>query len=148
VDDTQRESPAKESVMTKGKFVYWLSTVLLCAIYATGAFMYLTQRPMVEQGFAFLGYPAYLITMLIVAKIAALLAILTRVSVWLSDLAYAGMLYHLALALSAHLNARDGGFVPAIIGLVLLVVSFLSQNSGRKLASPNVPRFSESPRRG
>ena len=105
--------------------------------------MYLAQRPMVEEGFAFFGFPSYLITLLIVVKIAAPLAIVSRVSVPLSDLAYAGMLFHLLLALSAHLNAGDGGFVPAIVGLMLLAVSFLSQNVGRKVASPNVPvRFS------
>jgi DoxX-like family len=125
--------------MTKGKIIYWLSTGLICLLYVAGAIIYLTQRPMVEEGFAFLGYPAYLITVLIVGKIAAPLVILTRVSVRLSDLAYAGIFYHLSLALSAHLNAGDGGFVPAIIGLVLVTVSFLSQNAGRKVASPNVP---------
>jgi len=125
--------------MTKGKIAYWISTALLCLLYAAGATMYLAQRPMVEEGFAYFGYPAYLINLLIAAKIAAPLALLTRVSVRLSDLAYAGMFYHLLLAISAHLNAGDGGFAPAIIALGLLVVSFLSQNAGRKVASPNVP---------
>lgn len=125
--------------MTKGKVVYWLSTSLLCLFYASNAAMYLAQRPMVEAGFGYLGYPAYLVTLLIVAKIAAPLAILTRVSVRLSDLAYAGMFYHLVLTISAHLNVGDGGFVPALVVLVLVVVSFLSQNAGRKAASPNVP---------
>jgi hypothetical protein len=125
--------------MTKGKIVYWVSTALLCLRYASGAAMYLAQRPMIEAGFAHFGYPAYLINLLIVAKITAPLAILTRVSVRLSDLAYAGMFYHLMLAVSAHLNAGDGGFVPAIVGMALLAVSFLSQNAGRKVASPNVP---------
>lgn len=104
-----------------------------------GAFFYLTQRPMVEEGFAWLGYPAYLIDLLVVAKTAAPLAILTRASVRLSDLAYAGMFYHLLLAISAHLNAGDGGFAPATLGLGLLVLSFLTQNAGRKVASPNAP---------
>jgi hypothetical protein len=126
--------------MTKGKIVYWISTALLCALYAVGAAMYLAQRPMVEEGFAYFGYPSYLITLLIVAKIVAPMAILSRVSVRLSDLAYAGMFYHLMLAISAHLNAGDGGFVPALLGLVMLVTSFLSQNAGRKVATPNVPR--------
>src|SRR5690242_7771763 len=120
--------------MTKGKIIYWVSTALLCLIYAAGAAMYLTQRPMVEEGFGFLGYPTYLITLLIVVKIAAPLAILTRVSVQLSDLAYAGMFFHLALAVSAHLNVGDGGFSPAFVALALVVVSFLSQNAGRKVA--------------
>ncbi len=125
--------------MTKGKIAYWVSTALLCFFYASGAAMYLAQRPMVEEGFRYFGYPAYLITVLTVAKIAAPLAILSRVSVRLSDLAYTGIFYHLLLALSAHLNVGDGGFVPALIGLALLAVSFLSQNAGRKVASPNVP---------
>lgn len=125
--------------MTVGKMTYWVSTVLICLAYAMAAFMYLTQRPMVEEGFAFLGYPTYLITLLIVVKIAAPLAILTRFSVWLSDLAYAGMFYHLLLAISAHLNAGDGGFVSGLVALVLVAVSFLCQNAARKVPSPNVP---------
>ncbi len=125
--------------MTKGKIIYWVSTALLCLIYAAGAAAYLTQRPMVEEGFAFLGYPAYLITLLIVVKIAAPLAILTRVSVKLSDLAYAGMFFHLSLAVSAHMNVGDGGFVPALVALALMAASFVSQNADRKEASPNVP---------
>ena len=125
--------------MTKGKVAYWVSTALLCLIYAMGAITYIAQRPMVEEGFAHFGYPAYLVTVLIVAKIAAPLAILSRISVRLSDLAYAGMLFHLLLAVSAHVTAGDGGFVPALVALVLLATSFLTQNAGRKQASPNVP---------
>jgi hypothetical protein len=125
--------------MTKGKAVYWISTGVLCLLYAAGAVFYVTQRPMIEAAYVWFGFPAYLINVLIVAKIAAPLAILTRFSVWLSDLAYAGIFYHLLLAISAHLNAGDGGFAPAVLGLALLAVSFLSQNAGRKVASPNVP---------
>lgn len=127
--------------MTTGKISYWLSTVLLCLFYAAGAIAYIVQRPMVEEGFGYFGYPAYLVTVLIVAKIAAPLAILTRVSIQLSDLAYAGVLFHLLLAISAHLNAGDDGFFPPLIALVLMVISFLTQNAGRKVASPNVPNF-------
>lgn len=125
--------------MTWAKGAYWTSTCALCLLYLAGAVIYLTQRPMVDEGFAHFGYPAYLIDVLIAAKIAAPLAILSRISVRLSDLACAGMLYHLLLALSAHLNAGDGGYVPAVIGLVLLALSFLTQNAARNSASPNLP---------
>lgn len=125
--------------MSKTKIVYWISTGLLCLVYLGGAMAYLTQRPMVEEGFAMFGYPPYLITVLIVAKIAAPLAILTRFSVWLSDLAYAGILFHLLLAITAHVNAADNGYGPALVALVLMAVSFLTQNAARKVASPNVP---------
>lgn len=125
--------------MNKGKIAYWISTSLLCLMYGLGAVTYIVQRPMVEEGFSHFGYPAYLVTVLIVAKIAAPLALLSRISVRLSDLAYAGMLFHLLLALSAHLNVGDGGFAPSLVGLALLVISFLTQNHGRKAPSPNVP---------
>lgn len=125
--------------MNKAVIVYWISTALLCLIYASGALMYILQRPLVEEGFRYLGYPTYLVTILIVVKIAAALTILTRVSVWLSDLTYAGMLFHLLLAISAHLSVGDSGFVPATLALGLLTLSFLTQNLGRKIPSPNVP---------
>jgi hypothetical protein len=125
--------------MTKAKVIYWISTTLLCLIYLSGAFFYITERPMIEQGMAHFGFPAYIINILIAAKIAAPAAILSRLSVRLNDLAYAGMFYHLLLALSAHLNTGDGGFVPALVGLALLATSFLTQNAARKTASPNVP---------
>lgn len=133
--------------MTKTKIVYWLSTALLCFIYLGGALAYVTQRPMVEEGFAHFGYPAYLVTVLIAVKITGPLAILSRLSVRLSDLAYAGMLFHLLLAISAHLNAGDtSGFFPALLGLALMTTSFLTQNAARKVPSPNVPEVFARPR--
>jgi hypothetical protein len=126
----------KDTGMTKFKIAYWSSTGLLSLMYFGGALMYLTQHDMVSDGYVALGYPAYLITVLIVAKILGPVAILWRKSIALSDLAYAGMFYHLLLALSAHLNAGDGGFVPALIGLVLLPISFFTQNYARSGVSP------------
>lgn len=77
--------------------------------------------------------------LLISAKIAAPLAILTRVSVRLGDLAYAGMFYRLLLAVSAHLAAGDGGYGPAPAALSLMLTSFFTQNAARKHPSPHVP---------
>ncbi len=125
--------------MTKAKLVYWAATLPLCFIYLAAAAFYLTNRATVEAGLLAFGYPAYLVPLLAVAKIAAPLAILARLSVRLGDLAYAGMFYHLLLALSAHLNAGDGGYLPALIALALLLTSFLTQNAARRTPSPNVP---------
>lgn len=64
-----------------------------------------------------MGYPAYLVPVLIVVKLLGVAAILSRFRVALSDLAYAGMFFHLLLAFSAHLNAIDfGGAVPSVAG--------------------------------
>lgn len=118
------------------KYAYWISTALLCLLYLASATFYVVKGDMVRQALGTLGYPAYLVPILITVKLLGVAAILSRISVALSDLAYAGMFYHLLLALSAHINAGDGGFPPAAAGLCILIVSFLTQNAGRAKKSP------------
>ncbi|WP_372359661.1 DoxX family protein [Xanthomonas axonopodis] len=121
------------------KYSYWISTALVCLLYAASAIHYLMMGDQVRQAFIGLGYPPYLREVLIIAKILGIVAILSRVSIRLSDLAYAGMFYHLLLAFSAHINARDGAFAPAVLGLIVLAVSFLTQNAARAKKSPYPP---------
>lgn len=47
------------------------------------------------------GYPAYIVPILAVVKLAAAATILIRFSLVLSDVAYAGMFFHLILAAGA-----------------------------------------------
>jgi hypothetical protein len=118
-------------------YIYWISTTLLSLLYLASTTMYLVKRDWVRQAFADLGYPAYLVPILIAVKILAVAAILLRINVPLSDLAYAGMLYHLLLSALAHINVRKPrGALPAAICLVLLVASFHTQNAARDVSSP------------
>ncbi|MDA9404675.1 DoxX family protein [Bradyrhizobium sp. CCBAU 45389] len=118
-------------------YTYWISTALLCLLYLTSAYMYLTRGDWVRQALAELGYPAYLVPGMIVVKVLGPAAILLRASVALSDLAYAGILFHLLLAGLAYLGVRrPGGAVPAIVGIVLLAASFVTQNAAREIPSP------------
>ncbi|MFG3591260.1 DoxX family protein [Bradyrhizobium sp. RDI18] len=122
------------------KYVYWISTGVLALLYLASATFYITQGDMVRQLLGNLGFPAYLVPILITVKLLGVAAILSRVNVALSDLAYAGMLFHLLLALSAHLNGADySGAPPAVVGLMLLAVSFLTQNAARVKPSPYAP---------
>jgi hypothetical protein len=118
------------------KWLYWGATVMLALMYVAGGVMYLTKTSMVQQMWGTLGYPAYLVPILGVVKLAGAITILWRFSVALSDLAYVGMFFHLLLALSAHLNAGDLGFAPALVGLAALVASFFTQSSARRVLSP------------
>ena len=118
------------------KYTYWISTALICLLYLVSITMYLTKGEQVRQAFAAFGYPAYLREILIVVKALGVVAILSRKSITLSDLAYAGMFFHLLFAFSAHLHAGDGGFMPAIVGLIALIASFFTQNSARAKQSP------------
>ncbi|PYY68058.1 hypothetical protein CRX42_23770 [Pseudomonas jessenii] len=117
-------------------YIYWISTTLLSLLYLASATLYLVKREWVRQALADLGYPANLMPILIAVKILAVGAILLRINVPLSDLAYAGMLYHLLLSALAHINVRKPrGALPAAICLVLLVASFHTQNAAREVPS-------------
>lgn len=119
------------------QYTYWISTALLSLLYITSATMYLVKSDWVRTQLGALGYPGYLVPLLIAVKLLAVAAILGRLNVPLSDLAYAGMLFHLALAAIAHIGVRKTKeALPAFIGLLLLVLSFSTQNAARTAPSP------------
>ncbi|QEI06393.1 hypothetical protein FXN63_11535 [Pigmentiphaga aceris] len=121
-------------------YTYWISTAFLCLPFFISAFLYLSKSDWVRLEIAKLGYPAYLVPFLIIVKIAAPVAVLSRFNVALSELAYAGMFYHLVLAALAHVGARKPkGALPAFIGLLLLSASFLTQNAARDVPAAYAP---------
>jgi DoxX-like family len=123
--------------MSKIKYVYWIATGLLCLGYLAGAGLYTFNHGMVADMFPKLGYPVYLTYLLPVVKVLGPVAILSRMSIALSDLAYAGMFFHLPLAFSAHVTSGEPGWQPAVVMFVLLLVSFFTQNAVRKGVSPH-----------
>jgi len=121
-------------------YIYWISTALLAALYLLSAFVYVTKASWVRETLSGLGYPTYLLPVMVLIKIAAVFAIVTRFNVGVSDLAYAGILYHLILSGMAHLGVRKpASALPAVIGLALLSASFGTQNTARDLPSPYAP---------
>ncbi|API55775.1 hypothetical protein BMW22_30445 (plasmid) [Rhizobium leguminosarum] len=119
---------------------YWISTALLSVLYLASAYMYATKKQWVREALTELGYSANnLVPFMIIVKVLGPLAILSRVSVPLSDLAYAGILFHLLLSGLAHIGVRKPvGALPAAIGLALLITSFITQNDVRDVPSPYV----------
>jgi len=122
-------------------YIYWISTVLLSLLYFASAAMYIVRRAFVQKAQADLGYSApLLVPFMIVVKILGPVAILWHFNVALSDLAYAGILYHLVLSGMAHLGVyKPRGAIPAAMGLIFLVASFWTQNAARELQSPYAP---------
>ncbi|NKJ94724.1 hypothetical protein GFM14_24760 [Rhizobium leguminosarum bv. viciae] len=120
-------------------YIYWISTGLLALLYLFSAFTYITKPDWVRGVLAELGYPTYLLQVMIVVKILGAAAILSRFSVALSDLAYAGIFYHLILSGMAHVGVKKpSGALPAAVGLILLFASFFTQNAAREVPSPYV----------
>lgn len=122
-------------------YTYWISTALLSLLYFASASMYIAKGAFVRQAQAELGYASsHLVPFMIVVKILGPAAILWRFNVVLSDLAYAGIFYHLILSGLAHLGVRKPkGAIPAAIGLILLATSFATQDAAREIVSPYAP---------
>ena len=87
--------------------------------------------PLIANAQAELGYSAsHLVPLMIVVKVLGPATILWCFNVALSDLAYVGMFYHLLLSALAHLGVRKPkGFLPAVVALILLAASFMTQNA-------------------
>ncbi len=125
--------------MNKRKITYYVSTGLLTLMIGGGATMYFANHAMVVEAFTTLGYPTYLIYPLAVAKLLGLVAIWTRKSPLLKDLAYAGLFYDLILAAAAHIAVQDNEYFPAMIGVVLVAVSYAAQRNAPFLLQKNAP---------
>ena len=108
------------------RLLFWVFTGLLAALMVGSAARALLDYAWARASFEHLGYPTYIIVPLEVAKLLGVAAVLSNVSPFLKNLAYAGFFYHLLLALSAHVAAGDGPemMVAAASGLVLLAGSF------------------------
>ncbi|MGH1336849.1 MAG: DoxX family protein [Aureispira sp.] len=107
------------------QITYLISTGLLTALMLMSAGMYFFNYEMITATFTKLNYPAYLVYPLAVAKILGLIAIWTKKSDTLKEWAYAGFFFDVVLALLAHLYANDGEYAPALVGVVLVLVSYL-----------------------
>lgn len=108
------------------KLIYKISTGLLTAMMLMSAGMYFFNHAAISQTFTNLGYPAYIIYPLAIAKILGLVAIWTNQSRSLKEWAYAGFFFDFVLALSAHLMVGDGEFAPALVAIILLFTSYFS----------------------
>ncbi|WP_260407265.1 DoxX family protein [Pseudomonas cichorii] len=122
-------------------YLYWISTVLLSLLYFVSASLYIAKGEFVRKAQADLGYSApTLVPFMIVVKVLGPIAILWHFNVALSDLAYAGIFYHLVLSGMAHLGVRNPkGALPAALGMIFLIASFSTQNAARELQSPYAP---------
>ena len=107
------------------RIFYWVVTIPFAALILFAAFNYFFKHALIVDVFTRLGFPAYIIYPLAVAKVLGLAALLSNYSKTLKEWAYAGFFFNLVLALSAHINAGDGQWTPAAVCLVLLTASYV-----------------------
>ena len=107
------------------KVIYWIATGALCALMLLSASMYFFKHEMVKAVFTTLVYPTYVIYPLGIAKILAVMAILSKKSKMLKEWAYAGLFYDFVLAVSAHIHVKDNEYIPALAAIFLLIISYM-----------------------
>jgi hypothetical protein len=111
--------------MKSQKYIYWASTGLLTVLMLFSVGMYILNHAEVSELFTKLGYPSYIVYPLAAAKLLGLLAIWTKQSKTLIEWAYAGFFFDTVLAFFAHVMIGDGEFPPALLAMVLVLVSYI-----------------------
>lgn len=108
----------------KKKLLYWLPTGLFSAFILNGCIMYAMNPEQISVAYEGLGYPGYLMYINGIAKFLGIVAILAPVSNVLKEWAFAGLFYVLVLGTVAHVQAADGMWQGAAIGLVLWATAY------------------------
>ncbi|WP_272022089.1 DoxX family protein [Olleya namhaensis] len=104
--------------------LYWVSTILVCAMFLYSAQMYFFNTAMIEGYFKSLNYPTYIVIPLAIIKVLGVVMILWRKSAWLTEWAYAGFFFDVILATVAHYNAGDGLFGMSFYTIFIVLVSY------------------------
>ena len=113
--------------MKATKIIYWIFTILLVVLMLFSAIASLRTNPdglaMMKQ----LGYPYNVLTLLSVAKILGVIAILVPGFPRLKEWAYAGFTFDLIGAIYASLTAgfTIGSTAPIFVGLIFIFGSYV-----------------------
>lgn len=114
--------------MKNAKTLYWVVTSVMTAFMLLASIPDVLRLPQAVSVFGHLGYPVYLLPFLGAAKTLGIIAVLVPGLARLKEWAYAGLFFDVIGALYSHLSAGDslGGWMPAVVGLVLVGGSYLS----------------------
>ncbi len=122
--------------------MYWLLTGLFCAVLGFSGFAHVTHQEAMVEAMTGMGYPIYFMTVIGLAKLCGVAAVLSPRLPLLKEWAYAGLAFNLLGATASHLFSGDGVAHAARPALVLLlgVGSYLLRPAERRLpAAPSLP---------
>ena len=131
-------APAKFASSARIRTIaYWVLSLPVLLETTVGVQWDLARTPFVRDVFAKLGYPLYLLTILGVAKMLAVVALLVPRFPRLKEWAYAGLFFVYAGAAASHFAVDDlAGVVMPIIFAVLTLVSWALRPSARRDPAP------------
>jgi len=130
--------------MTKRKkIIYWIATIWLSlGMLSTGAVQLLKMKgdsPGSVDSMTHLGYPVYFVTLLGIAKILGVVALLIPKYPLLKEWAYAGFSFMMSGAIFTHIAAGNSisEIFPSLLLLILASVSWYFRPADRKLILVN-----------
>ena len=106
------------------KIAYWIVTGLFCLMMLAAAGIEIFAFGESVKFLYQLGFPDFIAYVLPVTKILGVIAILTGYSDTLKEWAYAGFFFDFVLAALAHYFSGVPSPVPAIVALILLMISY------------------------
>lgn len=115
--------------MQKTKILYWTSTVIFSAFFATTGTLYLLHSPLFVGRFQELGFPLYVMNIIGTAKILGILALIVPKFPRLKEWAYAGFVIDFIGAMWSHLAAPVPNLIEAVrilTPLTILTISYIS----------------------
>lgn len=130
----------------RNMIIYWIATIWLSlGMTATGLQQLLKAKvegsvaPPGTDGIVLLGYPIYMLTLLGIAKLLGVIAILIPNLPLLKEWAYAGFFFIMAGAIYSHiaLGHTFSENFPALILLVLTGISWYFRPANRKISIVN-----------
>ena len=113
---------------------YWISTILICLLMAFSAVASLAMpQQSAEMMNHQLGYPAYIIGFLSVAKLLGVVAILAPGFQRLKEWAYAGFFFDLSGAMYSMMMSgqKPAGWAPMLLFLAVLFCSYFAYHKRR-----------------
>ena len=127
----------------RNKIIYWIATIWLSlGMVSTGVVQLLKLKgngPGSLESMTHLGYPVYFVTLLGIAKILGVIALLVSKFPLLKEWAYAGFFFMMSGAIFTHIAAGNSmsEIFPSLLLLILIVVSWYFRPSDRKIVSVN-----------
>lgn len=124
----------------RNKIIYWISTAWLAlGMLSTGIVQLIKVKEEVDT-ITHLGYPAYLLTILGVWKILGVIIVLIPKFALVKEWAYAGFFFAMSGAIISHILSGNpvAKVFPALLLLVLTVLSWYFRPANRKIAKPDL----------
>ncbi len=109
--------------MKKTNVIYWIFTGLMTALLGLGSVFDAISAPEAVAYVTRLGYPAYLVPFLGVAKLVALIVILIPGFPRLKEWAYAGLVIDVVGAMYSHISVGEAPSSWAPISVVLILIA-------------------------